>query len=365
MENFTFYMPTKIIYGNECVKKNKGLFANLGKKAFIITYNLPGKHYSLEHVKEILDETKIEYIIDTRVEENPSMRNIEDLAEVGRRNNIDFVIGIGGGSPIDAAKSVGTLIKNPDKSASDLFICESLRSLPIIAIPTTAGTGAEVTHWAVLTRNDIGTKQAICPRIFPKYAFIDASYLMETPVKLSRTTAIDALCHNIESYVSTESSFLTRALCETGFKLFSECIDFMKADNYKYEIREKLMLVSLIGGIVNAQTGSCLAHGMSYALTHYKRVPHGLACGLLIKEYLGIFKNKEKINRIMMLCGFDNINSFGMFIDSMLNLNVTITEDELEMYTNEFTEQKHRLKRHPEPIGKFEILQIYKNSLLK
>lgn len=365
MDDFTFYMPTKIIFGKECVKKHKDILAGYGKKAYIITYNIPGRHYSLEDVKQIFDESKIEYIIDTSIEENPSTETIEKAAETGKKNNIDFIVGIGGGSPIDAAKSVGVLIKNPDKNANDLFTGEDLKSIPILAIPTTAGTGAEVAHWAVLTRNDIGTKQAISPKIFPQYAFLDAGYLMGMPVKLTRATAIDALCHNIESYVSTASSFLSRAICEIGFRTFSECVESMKADDYTYEIREKQMLISAIGGIVNTQTGTCLPHGMSYALTHCKHIPHGLACGLLIKEYLGIFKNTEKVDRIMELCGFDSLDKFGEFIDSMLNLDIVVTAEELDEYATEFAAQKHRFKRHPEPAGKAEVLQIYRNSLLK
>lgn len=363
--DFTFYAPTKIIFGKNCVKENKNIITGAGKKAYIITYNIPGKHYALDGVKEILDEAGIKYIVDTSIEENPSMETVDRAAKIGKENKVDFMIGIGGGSPIDAAKAIGVLINKPTKSAADLFSGEQLQSLPLLAIPTTAGTGAEVAQWAVLTRNDIGTKQAISPKIFPEYAFIDAGYLMEMPVRLSRATALDALCHNIESYVSTASSYLSRSICEIAFRLFSECVDAMKTDAYTYEVREKQMLISVIGGLVNTQTGSCLPHGMSYALTHNKKIPHGLACALLIKEYLAIFKNTEKVSKIMALTGFKSIEEFGVFIDSLLELRVKVTEEELEEYATEFSAQKHRFKRHPEPAGKAEVLQIYRNSLLK
>ncbi|NMC32416.1 MAG: iron-containing alcohol dehydrogenase [Veillonellaceae bacterium] len=362
---FTFYAPTKILFGPNCVKQNKNLFTGLGKKAYIITYTIPGKHYALDDVKEILDEAGIEYMIDTAIEENPSMETVERAAAVGKANKVDFMIGIGGGSPIDAAKAIGVLIREPSKSAADLFTDGSLKCLPLIAIPTTAGTGAEVAHWAVLTRNDIHTKQAISPRIFPDYALVDAGYLMKMPVRLTRATALDALCHNIESYVSTASSYLSRALCEISFQLFAECTEAMTNDNYTFEIREKQMLISVIGGLVNTQTGSCLPHGMSYPLTHHKKIPHGLACALLIKEYLAIFKNREKIDRIMALTGFSDLDKFGRFIDGLLQLDVQVTAEELEAYATDFASQQHRFKRHPEPAGKAEVLQIYRNSLLK
>ena len=168
---------------------------------------------------------------------------------------------------------------------------------------------------------------------------------MEMPVRLSRATALDALCHNIESYVSTASSYLSRSICEIAFHLFSECVDAMKNDAYTYEVREKQMLISVIGGLVNTQTGSCLPHGMSYALTHNKKIPHGLACALLIKEYLTIFKNTEKVNKIMALTGFKSIEEFGAFIDSLLELNVKVTEEELEEYATEFSRRKNTALR--------------------
>ena len=100
-------------------------------------------------------------------------------------------------------------------------------------------------------------------------------------------------------------------------------------------------------------------------MTHNKKIPHGLACALLIKEYLAIFKNTEKVSKIMALTGFKSIEEFGVFIDSLLELRVKVTEEELEEYATEFSAQKHRFKRHPEPAGKAEVLQIYRNSLLK
>jgi len=365
MEDFRYYMPTEVYFGRECVLKHKELFAKLGTRAYIITYKIPGRHYSLEDVKAILEEASIPYTINDGIEENPSVETVQAGAKKGLEFGADFMIGIGGGSPIDAAKAIGVLMKNPNVPASDLFSNGSLESLPIIAIPTTAGTGAEVTHWSVLTRNDINTKQAISQRIFPRYALLDPQYLMGMPLRLTRATGIDALCHCIESYVSTAGNEYSRAICEIGFRYFSTIIENMAKDDYTYEVREKQMMISYIGGIANTQTGTCLPHGMSYALTHFKNIPHGLACGLLIKEYLAIFRNKTNINHIMNLCGFRNLNEFGAFIDSMLQLNIKVTPEEIEEYASEFASQKHRFARHPEPAGKAEILQIYTRSLIK
>lgn len=381
MDSFRYYMPTEVFFGKDVVKEKKELFRQLGKRAYIITYTIPGRHYALEDVTAVLKEFSIPYVVETGIEENPSTETVERAAAKVRDFAPDFIIGIGGGSPIDAAKAIGVLLANPDRTGKDLFTDSNLQSLPIIGIPTTAGTGAEVTHFSVLTRSDKDTKQAIAPRIFPQYALLDASYLMEMPLRLSCATSIDALCHCLESYISSAGSELSRAVCEIGFRYFAQCVDEMRAvlanpDRaagkmpYSYEVREKHMLISLIGGIANTQTGTCLPHGMSYALTHHKHIPHGLACGLLIAEYLKIFKQPENVARVeraIHLCGFRSLDEFGTFIDSMLLLkeNITPTPKEIETYAEEFSQQKHRFARHPEPAGKAEVLQIYTNSLLK
>mgnify|MGYP000909554850 CR=1 FL=1 len=173
IENFTFYTPTKIIFGKDCIAENKDLIKSYGKKAFVISYEIPGGNIALDDVEKTLKELNIEYMVYTDVEANPSVETIERAAKVGKNADIDFMIGVGGGSPIDASKAIGVLIANPDKEGMDLFKDSSLKSLPLLAVSTTAGTGAEVAPFSVVTRNDIHTKQAISPKIFPEIAFLD------------------------------------------------------------------------------------------------------------------------------------------------------------------------------------------------
>lgn len=365
MEAFTYYMPTKILWGSGSVKKGRQQLESLGTKAYIITYSIPGRHPALEDVTSIFQNDNIPYMVDMDIEENPSTETVSAAAQRACAFGADFIVGIGGGSPIDAAKAVGVLVKNPSIDPLKLYEDGTLESVPIAAVPTTAGTGSEVTHFSVLTRTDRETKQAIAPRIFPQLAFMDANYLMEMPLGLTRATAIDALCHCIESYVSTAGSLLSRSLCEIGFRTFADCVPAMERNQYTLEIREKQMFISLIGGFCNAQTGTSLPHGMSYALTHNKHIPHGLACGLLEVEYLKIFREQSKINQIIQLCGFSSLDAFKSFIDGQLDVNIDISEEEIEQYAEEFSQQKHRFARHPEAAGKAEVLQIYRNSLLK
>lgn len=365
MDAFKFLMPTEVHFGKDCIKNNQELFGKCGKKAYVITYKLPGRHLALEDVEAALQSQGVDYFVETEIEENPCVETIVRAAKKGADNQADFLIAIGGGAPIDAAKAIGIMMNNPGMEPLDLFKNADLRSLPIIAVPTTAGTGAEVAHWSVITRFDTQTKQAITPWVHPKYAFLDATYLMSMPVRLTRATALDALGHCIESYVSTAGNPYSRGLCEIAFQHFSKTVDALRSGEFSFEVREEQMFISLLGGLANNQTGTCLPHGMSYALTHNKHIPHGLACGLLEGEYLRIFKDKTRVNKIVEMCGFDSVDAFADFIASILEVNVEVTYEELEQYAREFAEQKHRFVRHPEPAGYDEVLQIYTRSLLR
>ena len=121
MEAFRYYMPTEVFFGRGVVKEKKDLFRQIGTRAYIITYSIPGRHYALEDVKEVLDEFQIPYQIEMDIEENPSTETVERAADAIRKFEPDFIVGVGGGSPIDAAKAIGVLLKNPDKRGIDLF----------------------------------------------------------------------------------------------------------------------------------------------------------------------------------------------------------------------------------------------------
>lgn len=365
MESFKFLMPTQVYFGKDCITQNREAFGKCGKRAYVITYRLPGRHYALEDVEAALKERGVSYFIETEIEENPCVETIVRAAKKGLAEKADFLVAIGGGAPIDASKAIGIMMNNPDMEPYDLFSREDLTSLPIIAVPTTAGTGAEVAHWSVITRFDTQTKQAIKPWVYPRYSFLDPSYLMSMPVRLTRATALDALGHCIESYVSTAGNPYSRGLCEVAFQTFSDTVDALHKGEFPYEIREKQMFISMLGGMANNQTGTCLPHGMSYALTHNKHIPHGLACGLLEGEYLRIFKDRSRVDRIIALCGFRSVDEFADFISSILEIDVEVSYEELVQYAKDFAEQKHRFVRHPEPAGYDEVLQIYTRSLLR
>ena len=202
-----FYMPTKIYSERDCVKKHGEEWARLGKKALIVTGRSSAVNGSLSDVKEVLESQGTGYCVFDETEANPSVEMVMKVRDYGIKENVDFVIGIGGGSPLDAAKAVAAYAADPELGMMDIFTANIEKVLPIAAIPTTAGTGSEVDQAAVLTIGSGKIKKSFKARdTFPKVAFLDAKYTETMNREYTVSTALDAFCHCVESYLSPKST---------------------------------------------------------------------------------------------------------------------------------------------------------------
>ncbi|NLX70954.1 MAG: iron-containing alcohol dehydrogenase [Clostridiales bacterium] len=362
---FRYLMPTEIFFGEDVVLKNKEVFSAIGRKALIVTGRRSAKiNGSYDDVRQALSETGVEYVLFDEVEENPSLETIEKGREIGKKNQVDFVIGIGGGSPMDAAKAIALFIKNPEINKDNIFSAGKLDSIPVVAVPTTSGTGSEVTQYSVVTTHKEKTKKNLGQSIFPKAAFIDVKYTYNLPYNITVNTAIDAFSHLVEGYLNTGSTFMSDIYGEKGFELFKYCFEKLINKDLNPEFRKKVMLASVMGGIQIAQTGTSLPHGMGYALTYFKGLPHGLANGILTIEYLKSFKDKTKIERMLNILGLSNLGELAAILNSLIDVKIDITEEEINEYSKEFLADKRKLKKHPEEVNFEDIIRIYRNSLL-
>ena len=175
-----FYVPTDIYVEKDCVKNHAKEMLAVGKRALIVTGHSSAKaNGSLNDVTEVLNNGGVAYQIFDEVEENPSTDTVGKGAQIARESNADFIIGIGGGSAIDAAKAMALLIVNPGLNADDLHKTPShpLDHAPVVAVPTTCGTGSEATPVAIITNHKINLKKSIPHRIFPMLALVDGKYL--------------------------------------------------------------------------------------------------------------------------------------------------------------------------------------------
>lgn len=354
-------MPTKMFVGSNCLIKNSGLLRKYGKFCLIVTGAHSSKiNGSLEDTITALEKEDIKYRIFDEVEENPSLETVERAFQECAGCTVDFIIAVGGGSAIDAAKALSLLFKN-NISAREVLTLKNLKGIPLIAIPTTSGTGSETTPYSVLTDHLEQTKKNIGQVIFPEIAFLDARYTINSPFSITAATAVDAFTHLAEGYLNRNANILSDTLAEKGFTLFGECLKPLKDKCLTLEHREKLLLASTIAGMVISQTGTGLPHGMGYPLTYYKKLPHGTANGILYVGYLNVFRNKEKIMKMLGFIGLESIEDLGRIFKDILDCHLTLTEEEIHTYAEQIIANDQKMKNHPEKVTREDILSIYRS----
>lgn len=180
---------------------------------------------------------------------------------------------------MDASKAIAVLTANPEADAEILFTDPSAKALPVVEIPTTAGTGSEVTQYAILTLHEKRTKSGIMQPVFAAVSFLDPKYMDTLSAKVTNNTAVDAMSHLVESYLSANANTVSEKIVAMGLSYWKECIPALKAREYTPKVREKLMLASTIGGVAIAQTSTSIPHALGYFLTYEKQIPHGRANG--------------------------------------------------------------------------------------
>ncbi len=361
MKDFNYLMPTKIFFGKDCIEKNADVFANFGKKAIILTgKNSAKKNGSQNDVVLALEKNNIQYCVFDDIEENPSVYTVAKAAEMAISQKADFVIGIGGGSPMDSAKAVAFLAAN-NKGIDFLFEKGDAKHLPVIEIPTTAGTGSEVTQYAVLTVPEKKTKAGIAKRTFADIAFIDVKYFEKLPIKVTRNTAVDALTHLIEAYLCTESSFMSDILAEKGMDLFKECKNALLSGDINTEIREKLVLASTLAGMAIAQSQTSLPHSMGYYLTYFKNLPHGAANAQFMKAYMDFVTERDKVDKILCILDFKATTDLDLFFRKLVD-RANYTDEEMNYYTDEIMKIPTKLATVSRDITREDIYTLFKLS---
>lgn len=354
-----FYIPTKIYHEDNAVLNHGSEIASLGRKALIIT----GEHSAaltgaLDDVIKVLEDNNTEYIF-YDVEQNPSVATVMGAADAGRKYGTDFVIGIGGGSPMDAAKAAALMIQNRDTSEDVLYQPLKLKALPVAEIPTTCGTGSEVTPYAILTRNDTKTKQSISHKIYPAIACIDAKYLDIAPSHVIASTAIDALGHLLESYFNTNATEYSRILSICGIENWSENIKALNEKEFTKSNYNSLLFASTLAGMAISHTGTSLPHGLSYYITYNKGIPHGRAVGVFLPGYLRLMeKNSIKgFKNIMVKMGFKNTDEFKIFIENCIGY-VPLNEEDKNNMLMEIKKNPKKLLSVPFEVKEENIMEI-------
>ena len=265
------------------VRNHAKELASLGKCALIVTgRHSAKKNGSLDDVTEALESNGRSFVIFDQVEENPSVETVMAARDFGVSKGADFVIGIGGGSPMDAAKAIAVMIKNAESPWELLYEEKQTGGVPVACVPTTCGTGSEVTAVAVLTRHDKRTKITAKQKLFPELSLVDPKYISDASPEMIRNTSIDAMGHMLESYINNNATEKSREYAIRGLKVWASVKDCLSNGlpsdaEAKKKVLHDLVKASNLGGYAIVQPGTSLPHGMSYELTYEKHVPHGMA----------------------------------------------------------------------------------------
>ena len=313
-----FYMPAKLYSEHNCVLNHSSQLSSLGSHALIVTgEGSSKKNGSLDDVISALTAHGTDYTVFSGVEENPCVETVMKARDVGVECGADFVIGIGGGSPIDASKAAALMTANPDKGWEYMYESSGGKALPLAAVPTTCGTGSEVTGVSVITRHDLKTKVSLKHKIFPDLALVDGKYLLSAPHYLIVNTSIDAFSHLIESGVNTLADRASMMLVKTGLSMWKECRPYIEGrEELTEEAALRLMEASVFGGMSIAQTGTTIPHALSYMLTYSAGIPHGAAVGAFQANYLRCTE-KGLRDELLEAAEFSDVDELDDFIKRM------------------------------------------------
>ncbi len=313
----TYYMPVKIYDGKDTVIANHQAFSGYGTKALIVTGRSSAKRCgALQDVCEALETENIGWTLFDEIEENPSVETVSRGSAAGLAEAADFVIGIGGGSPLDAAKAIAFLMKHNGDATKLYDASVSPDALPVLAVPTTCGTGSEVTGVSVLTVHEKQTKQSIPHKIFPQAAFLDGKYLHDAPKRMILNTAVDALAHMLESFESRKADVFSMNAVLNGLALWRAALPYLRGkaepDDETFSV---LMRASCYAGTAIAQTGTSVPHALSYILTYTLQMPHGPACGYFLDRFLSFAPEKEQAF-LLQASGFRDFRDFSSFLQN-------------------------------------------------
>ena len=288
--NLNSYMPVKLVTGAGCVRASAKELAKLGKVCLVVTGKTSAKTCgALQDVIDTLEQNGQAWLLFDEIGQNPRLTDCMVAAEKAIAAGADFIVGIGGGSALDAAKCIAVLAANPGMTQAQLYAFDWANApLKTVAVGTTAGTGSEVTKVSVITTPDGRKKSFHHEGIFPVLALGDPTYTMSMPPMVTRSTMIDALAHCAESFFSRAANGISRMYAVEGIRILLPVFRMMAekgCDDLDYTTREQLYCASVYGGFAINVTGTCFPHTMGYLLTESFGIPHGTACAVFQKDF--------------------------------------------------------------------------------
>ena len=382
MKEFSFSVPQEIIVGKGSLARLPEAAEKLGgKHGFIISGPHLNKMGIVASCSESLENAGIKVDAYTETEGNPSVETVEKAAAAFCKSGADFIIALGGGSPMDVAKAVGVVARyggsiteyeGGGRVPGDI--------IPLIAIPTTAGTGSEVTAFSVITDHSRNYKLTVFSyKLIPAYAILDPELLTTAPVSVAAACGIDAMVHALEAYISKDASPFSDAMAEKALELIGKNIRRYVADRTDTEAAEAMITGSLFAGIAFSWARLGDVHAMSHPVSAYFDVPHGVANAILlptIVEYNALAdrgKYLKLFNYISLTPASEAEFEPFMLVDLLTELNeqlgipgslgeVGVTADKFDAMADDAMKSGN-IAVNPRSTTKKDVLSLYEKAL--
>lgn len=282
-----FIMPGHIISGPGALEQAGTWFASFGKNAFIVTDQMMIQLGNCQKLEEVLKAHEVDYHIFSEITGEPTDLMVKKGLAAYKEQSCDFLIALGGGSAIDAMKAVASLAESGGEISDYMGKEIQVKTPPMAAIPTTAGTGSEATQFTIITDTEKDIKMLLKGRVLmPDMAVIDARFTMTAPPKITAATGLDALCHGIEAYTSRKAQPMSDTFALSAVKRIFRYLPKAYRDGKDQEAREQMALAALEAGIAFNNSSVTVIHGMSRPIGALFHVAHGLSNAMLMKECL-------------------------------------------------------------------------------
>lgn len=283
-----FRSPGKIIYNAGAIEQIGAAAKQYGSKAMLVTgRNSAKKNGSLDKIVSLLASSGLATAVFAEIESDPSVDIVGRGVDFARENGIDVIVALGGGSPLDAAKAISVMITNPGTIVDYEKKSPQVNGIPVIAVPTTAGTGSEVSRYVVITDNQRHIKMLIGGEtMVPKVAILDPNLTVSMPGHVTAATGMDALTHAMEAYISKVAQPLTLVHSLTAIRLISNNLIKAIVNPENLTARSNMLLGQLHAGFAFSNASVALVHSMSRPLGAYFGVPHGLGNAILLPEVM-------------------------------------------------------------------------------
>ena len=385
-KNIVFQTPT-IIFGIDTVKQLGEQAKKLGAgRVLLVTGPRVKKAGLLEKTQSYLEAEGIEVEVNVQDRDTPEPATevVEATAAIAREGKFDVIIGLGGGSILDVTKMASALVTNPGVT-QDYFGREKvpLRGKPTIIVPTTAGTGAEVTKHAIFLDREINVKKVVASsNLLPNVAIVDPVLTVSCPPAVTASSGIDAFIHSAEAFLSKNANAITDALALESISIITKWLGPAFADGQDMEARYQMSLGSLMAGVVLNNSGTSLVHAMAYPVGGEHHTPHGVTLSALLIacfEYVAVAK-AEKMAALARAMGepidglaprevvervLDAIHYLIKSVDlpaSLMDLGISREKTNIHQWAVEAHKEQRLLTRSPRVLSVEDIELIYKNA---